>query len=154
MTDRELRRLSRLELLELLFRQSGEIERLQKELDRAKESLQDRSIKIEKSGDLAQASMQLSSVFDSAEEAAALYRENTRKQCEAMEADARQKASEIIEEAERLMNAAAEYSASAISKTNEFVNDINSRLTQLGIREPRLMQIMTEVSGLSGEESE
>ncbi len=44
MTEKELRRLSRMDLLEMLLEQSREVERLQKELETVKNQLSDRRI--------------------------------------------------------------------------------------------------------------
>ena len=55
MTDKELRKLNRRELLEILVSQQKEIDRLRSELHQAKEELQDRRIAIEKAGSLAEA---------------------------------------------------------------------------------------------------
>ena len=47
MTDKELRRLSRKELLEMLIEQMNENEELKQKLDRAESELKDRNIMIE-----------------------------------------------------------------------------------------------------------
>ena len=50
MTDRELRKLSRKDLLELLVSQSREREALQAELEQVKAALEDRQLQIERAG--------------------------------------------------------------------------------------------------------
>lgn len=80
MTDKELKRLSRAELLELLISQMRENQRLEEELAAANEALQDRTIVIEQAGSIAEAALQLNGVFAAAEAAAAQYLENVRKQ--------------------------------------------------------------------------
>lgn len=79
MTDKELRRLSRRELLELLLAQSKEVRRLQKELIKTKQQLADRKIEIEKAGSIAEAALRLNGVFEAAEQAAAQYLENVQR---------------------------------------------------------------------------
>ena len=76
MTDKELRRLSRSELLEILIAQMEENEKLKKHLEEAKEKAHSRQIAIEQSGSIAEAAMKLSGIFDAAQEAASLYMEN------------------------------------------------------------------------------
>lgn len=76
MTDRELRKLSRRELLELLLEESRENERLRKELEKTKEQLNSREIKIKEAGSIAQAALQLNGIFEAAEQAAQQYLEN------------------------------------------------------------------------------
>ena len=79
MTDRELRKLSRAELLELLLEESRENERLRAQLQEMNEKLADRAIRIERAGSIAEAALQLNGVFQAAEEAAAQYLENVRR---------------------------------------------------------------------------
>ena len=82
MTDRELRKLNRAELLELLLAESRENERLRAELKRVNESLASRAIRIENAGSIAEAALQLNGVFQAAEQAAAQYLENVRRLAE------------------------------------------------------------------------
>ena len=82
MTDRELRKLSRAELLELLLEESRENERLRAQLQEMNEKLADRAIRIERAGSIAEAALQLNGVFQAAEEAAAQYLENVRRHAE------------------------------------------------------------------------
>lgn len=79
MTERELRKLSRLDLLELLVRQMEENERLRAELKQAREQLESRELMLESAGSIAQASLQISRVFESAQMAADVYLENVRR---------------------------------------------------------------------------
>lgn len=76
MTDKELRRLSRGELLEMLLEQAKEVEQLREELDQAKAQLASREIAIQNAGSIAEAALQLNGVFQAAEKAAAQYLEN------------------------------------------------------------------------------
>lgn len=76
MTDRELRKLSRADLLELLLEQLKENERLQTELDAARRQLADRRITLDKAGSIAEAALQLNGVFQAAQDACAQYMEN------------------------------------------------------------------------------
>ena len=73
MTDNDLKKLNRAELLELLVEQSKKIDQLQAQLDEANRKLADRQIEIDKAGSIAEASLRLSGVFQAAEEAAAQY---------------------------------------------------------------------------------
>lgn len=82
MTNRELRRLSRAELLELLLKQSREVERLQGELEAMQLQLANRQIEIETAGSIAEAALRLNGVFQAAEAAAAQYLENVRRMAE------------------------------------------------------------------------
>ncbi len=79
MTDKELRKLSRAQLLELLLEQSREIDRLQSELDQTRRDLEDRTITINTCGSIAEASIAISNVFEEAQKAAEQYLENVKR---------------------------------------------------------------------------
>lgn len=76
MTDKELRKLSRRDLLQLLLEQSLEIQDLKKRLEEAEAALMDREIKIDLAGSIAEAALQLNGVFEAAEAACQQYLEN------------------------------------------------------------------------------
>lgn len=78
MTDKELRHLSRMELLEMLIAQIEENEELKKQLAQAEQSLSDRRIVMEESGTMAEAALRLNGVFEAADRAARQYLENIR----------------------------------------------------------------------------
>lgn len=78
MTDKELHRLSRKELLEMLLAQIQENEKLKEELRRAERQLSDRRLLQENAGSMAEAAMRLNAVFEAADRAAQQYLENVR----------------------------------------------------------------------------
>lgn len=79
MTDKELRRLSRAELLEMLLAQTEENQRLKKRLQEAEEALEDRQIAMEHAGTMAEAALELNGVFEAADRAARQYLENVKR---------------------------------------------------------------------------
>lgn len=79
MTEQELRKLSRAELLELLLAECRENERLRAQLAEAGRRLRDRRIQIDRAGSIAQAALQLNGVFEAAQRAANQYVENVRR---------------------------------------------------------------------------
>ena len=79
MTDKELRRLSRSELLELLISQMEENEQLKMELEKAQQELKDKRIILKKAGSIAEAAVGLNKIFEAADEAAKQYLESVRK---------------------------------------------------------------------------
>lgn len=79
MTEKELRRLSRAELLEMLLAQTEENERLRERLEQAEQALESRRIDIERAGSLAEASLELNQVFSAADQAARQYLENVQR---------------------------------------------------------------------------
>lgn len=80
MTDRELRKLNRRELLELLIEQEQEVERLQAALQVAEKRTQSREIKLDKAGSIAEAALMLNGVFEAAQAAADQYLDNIRRE--------------------------------------------------------------------------
>lgn len=78
MTDRELRKLHRRDLLELLLEQARENEALQRQVTQLEQQLSDRKIELEEAGSIAEASLRLSGVFQAAQSAAEQYLENLR----------------------------------------------------------------------------
>ncbi len=93
MKDRELKRMSRAQLLELMIEQSREIEKLRVQLEQAREQLQSREVKLSRCGSIAEASLALTDIFDSAQHAADLYLENVKRTADesAMDAEVRPK---------------------------------------------------------------
>lgn len=79
MTRKDLKRLSRADLLEMLIDQSMEVQELRKRLAAAEAALRKREIAISKSGSIAEASLLLNGVFEAAQAACAEYVENTRR---------------------------------------------------------------------------
>ena len=78
MTDKKLRRLGRAELLELLLEQVDENEKLRRENEDLKARLEERIIKLETAGSIAEAALKLNRVFEAAEEAAKQYLESVK----------------------------------------------------------------------------
>ena len=81
MTDKELRRLKRVDLLELLISQSRENELLRQQLEGARQALAERQIKLAKAGSIAEAALFLNGVFEAAQKAADQYVENVKRHC-------------------------------------------------------------------------
>ena len=73
MTEKELRHLSRSELLEMLIAQTAENDQLKNRLEQAEAQFRDRRIAIDKAGSLAEAALSLNGVFQAAEAAAQQY---------------------------------------------------------------------------------
>ena len=63
MDNKELRKLSRKELFEILLEQTKRIEELEVKLDRANKELNERNVSISNVGSLAEASLVLSNIF-------------------------------------------------------------------------------------------
>lgn len=107
MTERELRRLSRTDLLELLLAQRKENEQLRCVLDQTQAQLADRTIQMNKAGSIAEASLQLSGIFNAAQDSCQYYLDNIKllseRQnlvCQQMEQETKEKCDRMVAEAE------------------------------------------------------
>ena len=79
MKDKELRHLSRSELLEMLLVQVDESKKLKMQLNEMQAQLDNRQILMNEAGSIAEAALQLNGVFEAAQNAAAQYLENIRR---------------------------------------------------------------------------
>lgn len=91
MTEKELKKLNRYQLLELLLAQTQRADQLQMLLEQKEKQLTEYEIRISSLGSIAEASLELSGVFQAAQQAADLYL-----------AEAKRRAEEIIRQAETL----------------------------------------------------
>ena len=82
MTDKELKKLKRAELLQLLLTQSREMDRLKSELEEANKKLSDRNLQNEKAGSFAEACVGAYNIIEETQQAADLYLENVRRRAE------------------------------------------------------------------------
>lgn len=71
---KSMKRMSRIELLELLVAQMEENEQLKKENEDLKAKLEHRKLVLENSGTLAEAALQLTRIFEEADQAIEIYR--------------------------------------------------------------------------------
>ncbi len=114
MVEKDLKKLSRTELLELLLVQTRETDRLREQLRRTEEALTQRQLKISEAGNLAQAVLAVNGVMEAAQAAAQQYLDNiaaleaqTKARCSQMLEQARQEASRIQPEVQQEMPAMA-----------------------------------------------
>lgn len=108
MTEKELQKLKRIDLLEILVEQGKEIEKLRAENEDLQKKLNDRMIHIDNAGSIAEASLQLSGIFEAAQAASVQYLENiqylSERQetvCAQMERETREKCDAMLKEAEK-----------------------------------------------------
>ena len=101
MTEKELRKLNRYELLEMLLAQGKKLERLERELAEANERLAQRQQIVATSGTMAEAAMRLNRVFEAADSAVKEYLSNTELIANSLLDDARREAARIVKDAEQ-----------------------------------------------------
>ena len=73
MNEIDLKRMKRVELLEMLYEQQKRIEELEEENKKLNEYLQKKTIILKESGSIATASLALTNVFEEAQKAADIY---------------------------------------------------------------------------------
>lgn len=100
MTEKELRKLNRYQLLELLVMQTERSDKLQQKVEELEARLEERDLNLAKLGSVAEAAVQVSGVFEAAQKAADLYLDAVKKQSDEILAHARHKAATIIIQAE------------------------------------------------------
>lgn len=79
MNKKELKKVSRAELLEMLLEQRRRADALEAEVEGLKGQLEERTITIENAGSIAEASLALNDIFSEAQQAADVYLDNVRK---------------------------------------------------------------------------
>ena len=83
--EKELRKMNRTELIEIIYALKKEEEEVNQKLEEAEQQLQNRTIQIAKAGSIAEAAMELNHVFASAQKAADEYLNSVRIRKEAEE---------------------------------------------------------------------
>ena len=78
-TKKDLTKLSRKDLLEIMLEQGKEIDRLRAKVSELEEALDQRIFDIENAGSLAEASLKVTDIFKEAEKAASIYLDNIRR---------------------------------------------------------------------------
>ena len=99
MTEKELKKLNRYQLLELLIIQTERADKLQASLEDAEKQLKEKETKISTLGSIAEASLQLRGVFDAAQDAADMYIEAAKNKAAEIEEEAKKRSHEIIADA-------------------------------------------------------
>ncbi|MGN1481851.1 hypothetical protein [Porcipelethomonas sp.] len=108
MTDKELQKLRRPELLEIMLNLKSDLDKEKEENQKLKKQLNEKSIALDKSGNIAEAALELNGVFKAAQEAADVYLNNIKKMHSDQEtiyndtiSKAKQEAADIIAQAQK-----------------------------------------------------
>lgn len=156
MTEKELKRLSREELLRLLIAQMEETQAAKTALRRAQLELKNRQIALSRAGSIAEAALQLNGVFDAAQAACQQYMENierisrqqeslsagleraSRARAEQLIADAEKEAARRRQETEAVC---AEMVRKAKEESEFYWSDVSRRLNALYEERTELREI-------------
>lgn len=116
MTDKEFKRLSRSQLIDIIYQLQLQQEELTAENERLSKALEDKRLRVSKAGNIADAAIEIHNVMQAAQDAAAHYVEEIQmrvdeeyrrimqkanKKAEAVIEEAKQTAAEIVEQAKK-----------------------------------------------------
>lgn len=131
MTDKELKRLGRAELLEMLLAQVKENENLKTRLDEMQAQLDSRQIMMNEASSIAEAALQLNGVFQAAERAAAQYLENIRRLSSEEETTFQHIETEARKKAEVIRAEADAYSRQVHSQVDQYQRQVEKKAQDL-----------------------
>lgn len=140
MTERELKKISRVDLLEMLLAQSKELEQLHRELDMAKAELANRKIALEESGNIADAALKLNGVFEAAQAAAEQYVENVTEHSRTVEERCRKLEEETEKNCKKMVSEAK-------AEIATFWDMVREKLKDPLLRENEWQQILKTLEG-------
>ncbi|MGN0772622.1 MAG: hypothetical protein ACI4MP_02380 [Candidatus Ventricola sp.] len=159
MKDKDLKRMSRAELLELLIDKTRENETLHAQLDEALAQLDDRMLRVEKAGTMAEAALLVNGVLDAAQRAGQQYMENMRERwrqqeenCTKLEEESRAQADQLLVETRQrcrkmeqdTQQRCAELYRVAEQEANGKWDDLFAQLDQLRSENAQLQQMLSE----------
>lgn len=108
MISKELKKLNRRELVDVIYQLKKNEEQLQEQIATLEAQLQDRRINLSAAGSISEAATDITGIFSVAQSTADLYlreissmKENTQKECEKMIEDARKKVESIIADGQK-----------------------------------------------------
>lgn len=115
MISKELKKLNRRELVDVIYQLKKNEEQMQKQIDALEAQLQDRRIHLSVAGSIAEAATDITGIFSVAQSTADLYlselasmKEDAQKECEEMIEQAEKKVEVIMAEGKRQYDALAE----------------------------------------------
>ena len=107
MIGKELKRLSRRELVDIIYQLKKNEQENRKKIEKLEEELQDKRIRVSVAGSIAEAATDITRIFSTAQRTADLYlneiaamKEETEKECAKMLENARKQAEMILAEAQ------------------------------------------------------
>lgn len=177
MAEKELRKMNRTELIEIIYALQQNEKSLRRENEDLHEQLEDKTIRLEKSGSIAEAALGLNHIFEDAEKAARQYLASVKEangpaelQAQTILANATKKAEALTKQAEKECAAklqaadreceekltAAETEAEAIvEEAKEAAKDriakVNRRIKLLMNKYPMLREYLEKESETGGE---
>ncbi len=140
MTEKELKKMNRRELLELLMVQKERGDRLQAQVEKLTRQLEEKRLRYAKAGTLADAAMQMSGIYGAAQKAADTYLENIRQ----MEEETTRRSQAILDDAAKKSQAMLEETRRECERQKQ---QIDAYLEEAVGRVRRQRQILDELFG-------
>ena len=142
MISKELKRLSRRELVDIIYQLKKNEQEMQEEIESLKTELQDKRIRISTAGSIADAAMSVTNVFSTAQMTADIYL----REISCMREDADRECAKKIEEAEKrvrdvLTDGAKKFNALKTAYKREYAkwHQLKSEVEKLEERKKQLM---------------
>ena len=131
MTDKEFKRLSRSQLIDIIYQLQLKQEELTAENEKLSKELADKRLRVSKAGNIAEAALEIHNVMQAAQDAAAHYVEEIQirgdSEYQQILKEANDKAAAIMEEAKQ---AAAEIVAQAKKENPDYDPDVEADLKE------------------------
>ena len=115
MVNKELKKLSRRELVDIIYQMKKNEQQMQEEISALQAALEDKRIRLSQAGSVAEAAVNITQVLSAAQETADLYlreitcmKEAARKECDDMIREASRKAAGILDGSEEIPQACGE----------------------------------------------
>lgn len=97
MTDKEFRRLKRSQLIDIIYHLEKELEEQKKQNEELRKQLEDKTIRIQNAGSIANAAIELNQLFETAQKTADQYIASVKAETERIKAEAEEKKEEKAE---------------------------------------------------------
>lgn len=108
MINKELKRLSRRELVDIIYQLKKNEQQMQKKIDELEEALNDKRIRISKAGSIAEAATDITGIFLTAQTTADMYlheiacmKEDAKKDCEKMYEESKRAIDEVLADSKK-----------------------------------------------------
>lgn len=153
MTDKELKKLKRIELLQMMISLSEENETLKAQLKRAQDELDNRQIQLREAGSIAEAALKLNGVFDAAEEAAQQYVASVRQMSKQQEAILRRAEQEAKIKSDAIIAEADAYSKNKHAEADAYWSKVLGKVQALLRDKSDLLDLLKSQERKTGNEA-
>ena len=136
MTDREFKRLTRPQLIEIIYQLQLREEELSAENQKLKDQLEDKRIRLEQSGNIAEAVLGIHNVMQTAQDAAQLYLDEIRAMRDETQAQCDEQLQQTQAQCDEQLQQAREEGAAIISRAVKLLG-IDPSVLDLFLRESK-----------------